>query len=206
MALFEAMQRRMRALKLRRMLEDREPGASRLQEIVDLIIMQAYCDEAAGIRKDKVLFSFESTFEEISDRIALIRENGDTETYRDIYSKLYAFADEMMADSYMPMYLFIMYRYANALLETGEAEAAAQMFEKLCAGTERLIGIRNTYGIHCLERVTVAAVMSGQPGKVLKALDEMNEIAVGEFGTSGAVTEAVRRFTGRVKIEIERSV
>ena len=120
MALFEAMQRRMRALKLRRMLEDREPGASRLQEIVDLIIMQAYCDEAAGIRKDKVLFSFESTFEEISDRIALIRENGDTETYRDIYSKLYAFADEMMADSYMPMYLFIMYRYANALLETGE--------------------------------------------------------------------------------------
>ena len=105
-------------------------------------------------------------------------------------------------DSYMPMYLFIMYRYANALLETGEAAAASGMFEKLCAGTDRLIGIRNTYGIHCLERAAVAAVASGQPEKALKALDDRNEISVGEFGENSAVNMAVQRFSGRVKKEI----
>ena len=76
------------------------------------------------------------------------------------------------------------------------------MFEKLCAGTDRLIGIRNTYGIHCLERSAVAAVASGQPEKALKALDEMNEISVGEFGEHSAVNMAVQRFSGRVKKEI----
>lgn len=202
MALLDIVRKKMRTLKLQRMLEEKEPDARRLHEIVDAIITEARCDEAAGVRKDKVLFAFESTFEQISDRIAVLREKGETGAYRDIYAKLFAFADEMMADSYMPMYLFIMYRYANALLETGEAAAAAQMFEKLCAGTDRLIGIRNTYGIHCLERVAAAAVASGQPEKALKALEEMNEISVREFGEQSAVNMAVRRFSGRVKKEI----
>ena len=202
MALLDIIRKKMRILKLERMLEEKEPDARRLHEIVDAIIAEARCDEAAGVRKDKVLFAFESAFEQISDRIAVLRENGETEAYRDIYAKLFTFADEMMADSYMPMYLFIMYRYANALLETGEAAAAAQMFEKLCAGTDRLIGIRNTYGIHCLERAAVAAVASGQPEKALKALDDMNEISVGEFGEHSAVNMAVQRFSGRVKKEI----
>ena len=105
----------------------------------------------------------------------------------------------------MPMYLFIMYRYAEALLETGDADAAAQLFEKLLAGTDRLIGIRNTYGLHCLERLTEAAVKSGRPEKALQALEKMNEISAGEFEASGAVALAVRRFTERVKKEIGHS-
>ena len=105
----------------------------------------------------------------------------------------------------MPMYLFIMYRYAGALLETGDAAAAAQLFEKLLAGTDRLIGIRNTYGLHCLERLTVAAVKSGRPEKALQALEKMNEISAGEFEPSGAVALAVRRFTERVQKEIGHS-
>lgn len=194
----------MRAFKLKRMLSGKDMSVRRLDEIVDYIIGQARCDMAAGVRKDKVLFAFESTFEEISDEIARLRESGDTNSYRDIYAKLYCFAEEMMADGYMPLYLFIMYRYANALLETGEADAAAQMFEKLCAGTDRLIGIRNTYGIHCLERLAEASVKSGRPQRALQALDEMNEISEAEFGANGAVSLAVRLFTERVKKEIDR--
>ena len=160
MAIFDTIIKRLRDIKRRRLLTGRPPDAARLREITDAIIGRALRDEAAGIRKDKVLFAFESEFEEISDEIARLRDNGDKEGYRDIYAKLYAFADDMMADSYMPMYLFIMYRYAGALLETGDAAAAAQLFEKLLAGTDRLIGIRNTYGLHCLERLTEAAVKS----------------------------------------------
>lgn len=170
---------------------------------MEAIIDRARRNEEAGVRKDKVLFAFESDFEQISDRIARLRESGDKETYRDLYARLYAFAEERMADSYMPMYLFIMYRYANALLETGEAAAAAQMFEKLRAGTERLIGIRNTYGLHCLERVTAAAVQSGQPEKALEALEEMKEISAAEFGPHSAAALAVRRIEERIKKEIE---
>ena len=130
MAILDTIIKRLRDIKRRRMLSGREPDAARLQEITDAIIGQALRDEAAGIRRDKVLFTFESEFEEISDEIARLRDKGDMEGYRDIYAKLYAFAEDMMADSYMPMYLFIMYRYAEALLETGDADAAAQLFEQ----------------------------------------------------------------------------
>lgn len=189
--------------KLERMLAEKDPGARQLEEIVDIILDRARRDEEAGVRKDKVLFAFESDLEQISDRIARLKERGDKEAYRDLYAKLFAFADEKMADSYMPMYLFILYRYANALLETGEGDRAAQMFEKLCTGTERLIGIRNTYGIHCLERIAAAAAAGGRPEKALKALKEMKEIADTEFGPRSAVALAVRRCDERVKKEIE---
>ena len=193
MSIIDEMREWMRDRKLRRMLAEEDASARKLQEVVEAIIDRARRSEEAGVRKDKVLFAFESDFEQISDRIARLRESGDKETYRDLYARLYAFAEERMADSYMPMYLFIMYRYANALLETGEAAAAAQMFEKLRAGTERLIGIRNTYGLHCLERVTAAAVQSGQPEKALEALEEMKEISAAEFGPHSAAALAVRR-------------
>lgn len=203
MSIIDEMREWMRDRKLRRMLAEEDASARKLQEVVEAIIDRARRSEEAGVRKDKVLFAFESDFEQISDRIARLRESGDKETYRDLYARLYAFADERMADSYMPMYLFIMYRYANALLETGEAAAAAQMFEKLRAGTERLIGIRNTYGLHCLERVTAAAVQSGQPEKALEALEEMKEISAAEFGPHSAAALAVRRIEERIKKEIE---
>lgn len=202
MAIIDEIRRWMRDRKLKRMLAEEDVSAWRLQEVVEAIIDRARQDEAAGARKDKVLFAFESDFEQISDRIARLRESGAKETYRDLYARLYSFADERMADSYMPMYLFIMYRYANALLETGEAAAATNMFEKLRAGTERLIGIRNTYGLHCLERLTEAAVRSGQPEKALKALHEMKEISAAEFGPHSAAALAVRRIEERVKKEI----
>ena len=54
----------MRILKLERMLEEKEPDARRLHEIVDAIIAEARCDEAAGVRKDKVLFVDWNTGEE----------------------------------------------------------------------------------------------------------------------------------------------
>jgi DNA-binding SARP family transcriptional activator len=105
----------------------------------------------------------------------------------------------MMADSYMPLYLFILYRYANSLLGTGETHRAAELFEKLCEGTERLIGITNTYGIHCLERLATAAEADGQHLKALAAIQSMKKIAEEEFGADSAVAIAVRRFCGRME-------
>lgn len=162
---------------------------------VDEIIEHARRDEKAGLRRDHWLFGFESEFEEISDEIAHLKEIGETDAYKEMYGKLYAFAADTMEDSYMPLYLYILYRYASALLETGEAEQALQLLEKLYTGTERLIGIRNPYGVHCLEVMVKAAVQCGQVQKAEKALQEMYEIAKEEFGPYSAMTLAVLHYT-----------
>ena len=201
MSALHTIKKTVRNLELKYMLRGKDHSAGRIGEMVDTVIGWARRDEAEGVRRDKVLFDFESTFEEISDEIAQLRDRGELETYREIYGKLYRFAVEMMESSYMPLYLYILYRYANALLETGEAEEALEMFEKLREGTDRLIGIRNSYGIHCLECRAVAAVKSGQPEKAGEALKEMNEIAVKEFGPCSAMAMAVRRFAGRIRSE-----
>ena len=100
MSIIDEMREWMRDRKLRRMLAEEDASARKLQEVVEAIIDRARRSEEAGVRKDKVLFAFESDFEQISDRIARLRESGDKETYRDLYARLYAFAEERMADSY----------------------------------------------------------------------------------------------------------
>lgn len=200
---FETMRRALRTRKLKYLVSRGDDRARRVGEAVDALIGWARADEAAGVRKDRVLFDFEADFEEISDEIARLSDAGEKQAYRDIYARLYDFAQEQMADSYMPLYLYILYRYANALLGAGEAEEAAQMFEKLCAGTDRLIGIRNSYGIHCMERLAVAATRCGQIQTALNALDEMQDIADDEdFGPNSAVSLAVERFSRRLRAEM----
>ena len=154
---YERMRRSLRGRKRRHMVRGGNRSAADITRAVDTLIGWARRDEAEGVRRDMILFDFEARFEEISDEIAKISDAGEAEAYRDIYAKLYDFSEEMMADSYMPLYLFILYRYANSLLGTGETHRAAELFEKLCEGTERLIGITNTYGIHCLQKLAVAA-------------------------------------------------
>ena len=98
-----------------------------------------------------------------------------------------------MEESYMPLYLNITYRYANALLETGGAEEALRLFEKLYERTDRLIGVENPYGIHCLERIAQAASQCGQSGRADEALREMAAIAEEEYGPDSAMMQTVRR-------------
>ena len=142
---YEKMRRSLRDRKLKHMISGRELSAADITKAVDTLIGWARRDEAEGVRKDLILFDFEARFEEISDEIVKLSDRGEAEAYRDIYAKLYEFSEEMMADSYMPLYLFILYRYANALLGTGEAHRATELFDKLCEGTERLIGIDGVY-------------------------------------------------------------
>lgn len=195
---FETIRRALRTRKLKHLVSRGDDRVRRVGEAVDALIGWARADEAAGVRKDRVLFDFEAGFEEISDEIARLSDAGENQAYRDIYAKLYDFAQEQMADSYMPLYLFILYRYANALLGTGEAHRATELFDKLCEGTERLIGITNTYGIHCLEKLAAAAEADGQHKKALAAMESMKRISEEEFGTDSAVAIAVRRFCGRM--------
>ena len=195
---YENIRRSFRNIRLKNMVGGENRSASDIAKAVDTMIGWAYRDEAAGVRIDRILFDFEAEFEEISDEIAKLSDRGEAEAYRDIYAKLYAFADEMMADSYMPLYLYILYRYANALFKTGEAHRAAVLFEKLCDGTDRMIGIRNTYGIHCLEQLALAEEADGQHEKALAAMETMERIAEEEFGEDSAVAIAVRRFCGRM--------
>ena len=155
-------------------------------------------DERKGVRKDRWLFDFESAYEEISDGILHLKEGGETAAYRDLCGKLYAYASETMKDSYMPLYLTIVYRYADALSETGEAEEALKLFEELYTRTDRLIGIDNPYGIHCLARIAEAAARCGQPGRAEDALREMAGIAEEEFGPRSAMMLAVQRCSARL--------
>ena len=195
---YERMRRSLRDRKLKHMVGGRDRSAADIIKAVDTLIGWAHRDEAEGVRRDRILFDFEARFEEISDEIAKLSDRGEAEAYRDAYAKLYEFAEDMMADSYMPLYLFILYRYANALLGTGETHRATELFEKLCEGTDRLIGITNTYGIHCLERLATAAEADGQHEKALVAMASMKRISEEEFGTDSAVAIAVRRFCGRM--------
>jgi hypothetical protein len=170
-----------------------EPDAARVGKAVDAVIDRAKRREKAGERKDRWLFGFESDLEEISDEIARLKEAGEKDAYRDIYAKLYAYAAGTMEESYMPIYLNITYRYANALLETGGAEEALRLYEKLYERTDRLIGVENPYGIHCLERIAQAASQCGQPGKTDDALRKMSAIAEAEYGPDSAMMQTVRR-------------
>lgn len=193
------LQRQMRRVKLKMMLGGGNLSADRVERIVDTIMEWARSDQAAGARKDLLLFSFETSFEEISDEIAQLADRGDAEAYRDVYEKLYGFACETMEDSYMPLYLFILYRYANALLTTGDTGSAVHYFEKLLEGTERLIGTENSYGIHCLERLAEAAAADGQMEKASEALEKMSRIASEEFGEESAMSMAVGRISRRLR-------
>ena len=182
-----------RKWKRRYLFRGDAPDAARVRRAVDKIIERAKRGKDAGMSTDRWLFAFESDFEEISDEIARLKEAGKKEEYRDIYAKLYAYAAETMEESYMPLYLNITYRYANALLETGGAEEALRLFEKLYERTDRLIGVENPYGIHCLERIAQAASQCGQSGRTDEALREMAAIAEEEYGPDSAMMQTVRR-------------
>lgn len=198
MNIYDKIQRKLRLLKIRYILGGPQPSSESVTRAVEEIIRQAERDEAAGVRKDRVLFEFESMFEEISDDVIFLKENGAKEAYRDICAKLYRYASGTMADSYMPLYLNILYRYANALLDTDQAEEAMEVFEMLCAGTDSLIGSSNPYGIHCLERYAVAATRVGETEKAQKAVENMYIIA-GEFGACSAMMMAVRHFASELE-------
>jgi tetratricopeptide (TPR) repeat protein len=181
------------------------PDAQRVEAAVDRILRRAGArphTDGRGLETPAApdphrLFEFEHEVEEISDAIRSLLVSDRAAGLR-ICRKLYEFAEETMADSYMPLYLYILYRYANALFKTGESHRAAELFEKLCDGTDRMIGIRNTYGIHCLEQLALAAEADGQHEKALAAMETMERIAEEEFGEDSAVAIAVRRFCGRM--------
>ena len=177
------------------------PSARSVEESVDDILRKAAASRDKGIRKDKWLFRFEGEVEEISDAIGKLAENGQSGEGMKLWRKLYEFAVDTMAESYMPMYLYILFRYADTLLDTGETEEALKLYRELCEGTERLIGIENSYGIHCLERLATAAHRSGNRAEESCALKKMRLIAEKEFGGGSAMALAVSRFTERMRAE-----
>ena len=183
-------------------LSSREhPDARKVEAAVDKMLAKARRGGGTGF--DKRLFEFEREVEEISDAIrSLLVSTGAAEDDRAaglrICRKLYEFASETMADSYMPLYLYILHRYAQALLDAGQPEEALVHFRKLYDGTERLIGTGNSYGIRCLERVAAAALAAGKYIEAAAAMKEMRRIARESFGENSAMAMAVEQFTERV--------
>ena len=114
--------KKFRKWKQRYMFRGNVPDAARVRKAVDKIIERAERGKNTGVSTDRWLFAFENDIEEISDEIARLKDAGQTEAYRDIYAGLYEFAKETMEDSYMPLYLNILYRYACALLEPEAAQ------------------------------------------------------------------------------------
>ena len=191
--------RSIRRWRLRSLIKGDHPSAERVSEAVSEIIRHAERDEQAGVRRDRWLFAFESEYEEISDAIGSLKDDGETDAYRNVCGKLYEFCAKEMEGGYMPLYLSVIYRYANALLDTGEAEEAVRLFEELLSQTDRLIGADNTYGIHCLERIADAAVKCGQTAKAEDALKKMSSIAAEEFGPGSAMAQAVQSYAERLR-------
>jgi hypothetical protein len=178
-------------------LSSREhPDARKVEAAVDKMLAKARRGGGTGF--DKRLFEFEREVEEISDAIrSLLVSTGAAEDDRAaglrICRKLYEFASETMADSYMPLYLYLLYRYAQALLDAGQPEAALERFQALYDGTERLIGVNNSYGISCLERVAAAAGQAGQKTVAAAAMEAMRRTAREAFEENSAMALAVER-------------
>ena len=122
--------KKFRKWKQRYLFRGDVPDAARVRRAVDKIIERAKRGKDAGMSTDRWLFAFESDFEEISDEIARLKDDGQTDAYRDIYAQLYLFAKDVMEDSYMPMYLNIIYRYACSLLETGKEQTDQMQAEQ----------------------------------------------------------------------------
>ena len=195
--ILRALRRRKRSI----LLKSQNPTADQVRAAVEEIIGCARKDEKAGVRKDRWLFRFESDLEEIADAITYLRDAGDKEAYRELYEKLYLFAEETMKDSYMPLLLYILYRYANACMETDRPQEAAELFEELYSATDRLIGTKNPYGITCLEGIANSAANCGRKEKAEAALHEMQEIAGAEFGPHSAMALAAAHFAARIRKE-----
>ena len=198
MKLYDRMKKAYRQRELRRLLDQEPLSLTNVRKAAALVIERARKDEAAGIRKDRWLFEFESSIEEVMDRIQKLEQAPSDVTL--IYKDLYDFAVYAMEDTYMPLYLYILYRYANSMLRAGEAAKALPLFEKLVERTDRLIGIHNPYGIHCFERVATAAAQAGDVVRARKAVAQMHAIAIEEYGIGGAMTMAVRKYAARTGI------
>lgn len=198
------------------------PDAQRVEAAVDRILRRAGArphTDGRGLETPAApdphrLFEFEREVEEISDAIRSLlvsdrtagsstagsgAEAGEAAADSDraaglrICRKLYEFAEETMADSYMPLYLYLLYRYAQALLDAGQPEAALERFQALYDGTERLIGVNNSYGISCLERVAAAAGQAGQKTVAAAAMEAMRRTAREAFEKNSAMALAVER-------------
>ena len=176
------------------------PHAQRVEAAVDRILRRAGArphTDGRGLETPAApdphrLFEFEREVEEISDAIRSLLVSDRAAGLR-ICRKLYEFAEETMADSYMPLYLYILHRYAQALLDAGQPEAALERFQALYDGTERLIGVNNSYGISCLERVAAAAGQAGQKTVAAAAMEAMRRTAREAFEENSAMALAVER-------------
>lgn len=190
--------RKYRERRIRLELSSRDcPDARQVEAAVDRILAKARRAGIGGF--DKRLFEFEREVEEISDAIRSLMVRGDDRAAGlRIWRKLYEFASETMADSYMPLYLYILHRYAQALLDAGQPEEALVHFQELYDGTERLIGTNNSYGIRCLERVATAAGLAGHDSEAAAAAEEMRRIAREAFEENSAMAMAVEHFIERM--------
>ena len=205
MNVYERLCRYMGSRKRRALSREAAPSAIKVSEEVDEIIRKARSGEKKGIRKDVVLFEFEREVEEISDAVTALSDGGQKSAYREICRKLYEYAREAMSESYMPMYLYILYRYAQAKLDAGETKEAEVLFGELYEGTDRLIGVRNTYGIHCLERIALCRGLLGKNAEALRTLEKMRGISEEEYGKESAMTSAVTLFTERMQREMNHN-
>ena len=77
--------------------------------------------------------------------------------------------------------------------EHSQPEAALERFQALYDGTERLIGVNNSYGISCLERVAAAAGQAGQKTVAAAAMEAMRRTAREAFEENSAMALAVER-------------
>ena len=207
--------KKFRKWKQRYLFRGDVPDAARVRRAVDKIIERAKRGKDAGMSTDRWLFAFDA-YRDIYAQLYLFAKDVMEDSYMPMYLNIiyrYACAlletgreqtDQVQAEQAGAE------RSAQAneahpertkAMQSPQAEAAQKalrLFEKLYERTDRLIGIGNPYGIHCLEKIAQAALQCGQSEKASRALREMASIAEEEFGPHSAMMQAVQRCEARL--------
>lgn len=168
------------------------PSAHIAGKAVDSIVEAAQWHVRRGDGAERYLYSLEKDVLVISDSLQELHKCGMAGEYRDLWEKLWLFVQSCEQSAYMPLCLFILYRYARAVLCAGDPEKAEKLYHDLLKRTDSMIGTDNTYGILCWDRIGSAAAAAGKIEEAQQAYGEAVRAAERNLGLYSPLTLAVQ--------------
>lgn len=178
--------------RIRKLLEAGTPSARIAGEAVDSIVEAAQRHARRGDSAERYLYTLEKDVLAISDSLLKLHNCGMDREYRDLWERLWLFVQSCEQSVYMPLCLFILYRYAQAVLCAGDPEKAEKLYHNLLERTDSMIGTDNTYGILCWDRIGTAAAAAGKMEQARQAYREAVRVAERNLGPYSLLTLAVQ--------------
>lgn len=189
---------------IRKLTSSREPEVEVACKTLESIVEACRKSARRRVKENQFLYVFEEDLFKISDSLLTFYRRGRYREYREFYEELYLFVSSYEQSAYMPVSLLILYRYAQAVLCTGEPEQAMELYHDLLEHTDRMIGTDNTYGIMCWDRLGAAAMAAGKPEEAETAYKEALRIGERNFGLYSPLTLAVQHRLASVQSGTEQ--